>query len=67
MSATNCLAVRDYCNNAGLKELSKTAFNKDLETNYPGIKRATDKLGKRRTWRGIQMDSGGEPGDMIEI
>jgi putative DNA primase/helicase len=56
---------REYCNNAGLKELSKTAFNKDLETNYPGIKRATDKLGKRRTWRGVQMDGGGEPGDAL--
>ena len=48
---------KDYCHNAGLKELSKTAFNKDLETNFPAVKRATDRLGQRRTWRGIRFQS----------
>ncbi len=45
---------KEYCHNAGLKPLSQANFNKEIE-NMPGsITRSVDKLGKRRTWRGIQ-------------
>jgi len=48
-----------------IKEDNHARGNESSQTNYPSVKRAVDKLGKRRTWRGIQMDSGGEPGDAL--
>lgn len=46
---------KDYCNKNGMKSLSQTNFNKDVETADEHIKRAVDKLGKRRTWRGLRL------------
>ena len=46
---------REYCNKNGMKPLSQANFNKDVESSDERIKKATDKLGKRRTWRGLRM------------
>ena len=46
---------RDYCNKNGLKPMSQTNFNKDVEASDERIHRAVDKLGKRRTWRGLRV------------
>ena len=46
---------RDYCNKNGLKPLSQTKFNRDVEASDERITRAVDKLGKRRTWRGLLL------------
>ncbi|GHV05975.1 hypothetical protein FACS1894217_03770 [Clostridia bacterium] len=46
---------RDFCNKNGMKPLSQTNFNRDIETSDERIKRAVDKLGKRRTWRGLRI------------
>lgn len=52
---------KEYCTNAGLKPLSQANFNKEIE-NMAGagspcgsVARSVDKLGKRRTWRGIRL------------
>ena len=52
-------AYREYCRTAGLVPYSQKAFHRDLETHYPTIRRAADRLGRRRTWRGIQVVDGG--------
>jgi putative DNA primase/helicase len=44
----------DYCRKNGYKPMSQMNFNKDVESSHPDIKRAVDKLGKRRTWRGVK-------------
>jgi putative DNA primase/helicase len=46
---------RDYCTQNGLKSLSQTNFNRDVEASDTGIRRAVDRLGKRRTWRGLRF------------
>jgi putative DNA primase/helicase len=46
---------KDYCNKNGLKAMSQTSFNKDVDNSDPRISRAVDKLGKRRTWRGLRL------------
>jgi len=46
---------REYCNKNGMKPLSQTNFNKDVESADECIKRAADRLGKRRTWRGLRL------------
>jgi putative DNA primase/helicase len=46
---------RDYCIKNGLKPLSQTNFNRDVEASDENIKRAVDKIGKRRTWRGVRL------------
>jgi putative DNA primase/helicase len=46
---------RDYCTDGNLQPMSQKSFNKDLESGLQGaVVKATDKLGKRRTWRGIR-------------
>jgi len=45
---------RDYCTKNGLHAMSQTNFNRDVDSADPRIKRSTDKLGKRRTWRGLR-------------
>ena len=45
---------RDYCNKNGLKSMSQANFNKDVESISPSITRKTDRLGKRRIWRGLR-------------
>ena len=48
---------KEYCHNAGLKSLSQRNFNKEIEAMPSEIVRAKDRLGKRRTWRGIEIVS----------
>lgn len=49
---------RDYCTQNGFKALSQTSFNREVESSDERINRATDKLGKRRTWRGVRLVDG---------
>lgn len=44
---------KEYCESCGLAPYSQQNFNNELEANYPTVVRAADRLGKRRTWRGI--------------
>jgi len=46
---------RDYCNKNGLKPLSQTNFNRDVEASNIHICRARDKVGSRHIWRGIRL------------
>jgi len=46
---------RDYCVKNGLKPLSQANFNRDVEASDERVKRAVDKVGKRRTWRGLRL------------
>jgi hypothetical protein len=51
-----CLgAYRDYCIKNGFKPMSQANFNKDVEAYGDQICRAVDKLGRRRTWRGLRL------------
>lgn len=45
---------REFCIKNAMKPLSQTNFNRDVEASDERIKRATDRLGKRRTWRGLR-------------
>lgn len=45
---------REFCSKNGLKPMSQTSFNRDVESADSRIKKAVDKLGKRRTWRGLR-------------
>lgn len=47
-------SYREYCNKNGLKPMSQANFNKDVESIDPSISRKTDRLGKRRVWRGLR-------------
>ena len=44
-----------YCRDSGLTPFSQRSFNTELETNYPEVKRAADRTGRRKTWRGIRL------------
>lgn len=57
------LRYKEYCGNAGMKPVSQTNFNKELEAGYPEITRGRDKLSKRRIWRGIAYVEGGVGAD----
>ncbi len=46
---------KSYCEKCGMNPYSQKSFNNELETAYPQIVRATDSLGKRRTWKGIKL------------
>ena len=46
---------KNYCTNCGLNPYSQKSFNNELEMAYPQLVRGTDKLGKRRTWKGIRL------------
>jgi putative DNA primase/helicase len=54
------MRYREFCGNAGMKPVSQTNFNKELETGCPGIKRGRDKLSKRRVWLGLTFCEGGK-------
>jgi putative DNA primase/helicase len=43
-----------FCKDSGLSPFSQTRFNKEIEIGYPGVARAKDKTGRRKTWRGIR-------------
>lgn len=45
---------REYCIKNGLKPMSQTSFNRDVESADSRVRKAVDKLGKRRTWRGLR-------------
>jgi putative DNA primase/helicase len=47
-------AYREFCFKNGLKPMSQANFNKDVESSNDAITKAVDKLGKRRTWRGLR-------------
>lgn len=51
---------KEYCNSAGLKPLSQTNFNKEIEHSHQTVKRGRDKISKRRTWEGISYCEGGK-------
>lgn len=53
---------KDYCSNAGMKPVSQTNFNKELQNNLPGVSRGQDKLSGRKVWRGIVFHEGGNDG-----
>ena len=53
------LRYKEYCGNAGMKPVSQTNFNKELEAGYPEIVRGRDKLSKRRVWKGMAYVEGG--------
>lgn len=57
------LRYKEYCGNAGMKPVSQTNFNKELEAGYPEITRGRDKLSKRRIWRGMCYVEGGAGAD----
>ena len=57
------LRYKEYCGNAGMKPVSQTNFNKELEAGFPEITRGRDKLSKRRVWRGIAYVEGGVEAD----
>jgi putative DNA primase/helicase len=46
---------REFCINNGMKPMSQATFNKDVEASSPLLQRKTDKLGKRRIWRGLRL------------
>ncbi len=48
---------KEYCRNAGLSAVSQKTFNKDIEMAHPDLRRSVDKVGKRRTWKGIRLDN----------
>lgn len=50
-------SYRDYCIKNGLKAMSQANFNKDVESSNPSITRKTDRLGKRRVWRGLRYQT----------
>lgn len=47
---------REFCIKNGLKPMSQTSFNRDVEAFDSRISKAVDKLGKRRTWRGLRLN-----------
>jgi putative DNA primase/helicase len=53
------IKYKDYCKASGLIPYSQKAFHRDIELNYPTVRRAVDRLGKRRTWRGLRVVEGG--------
>lgn len=50
---------REFCVGAGLKSVSQTGFNKEMESCFLTITRSRDKVSKRRTWKGIGYCEGG--------
>jgi putative DNA primase/helicase len=54
---------KEYCFNAGLKPVSQSTFNKEIETGYPSVKRGRDKLSGCRVWRNIAYVEGGNGAD----
>ena len=44
---------REFCISAGMKPVSQTNFNREIEAGCPTATRSRDKLSKRRAWKGI--------------
>jgi len=51
---------KEYCSNAGMKPVSQTNFNKEIEANYLTVKRSRDKMSRRHIWDGIAFCEGGK-------
>jgi len=51
---------KDFCTTNGLRAQSQTNFNKEIEGNFPGVRRGQDKVSSRRVWRGIAFVEGGK-------
>lgn len=49
-------AYREFCAKNGLKPMSQMNFNKEVESANSHIEKKTDKLGKRRIWRGVRFN-----------
>ena len=56
-------SYKEYCGNAGLKPVSQTVFNKEIESGYPAIARGRDKIASRQIWHGIAYCEGGKDAD----
>lgn len=54
------LHYKEYCGNAGMKPVSQTNFNKEIEGNYISVKRSRDKISRRHIWSGIAYCEGGK-------
>lgn len=46
---------REYCVRNGLRAMSQTSFNRDVEGIASTIRRATDNVASRRIWRGLGL------------
>ena len=51
---------RDFCASNGYKAQSQTSFNKEIESNFPEVKRGQDKISGRRVWRGLAYTESGK-------
>jgi putative DNA primase/helicase len=49
-----------FCQDSGMKAMSQTRFNAELEGNFTEIKRGQDKVSSRKVWRGISFVDGGK-------
>lgn len=49
------LAYREYCVKDGLKPMSQSNFNKDVETFKEGVSRGLEKISRRKIWTGIRL------------
>lgn len=47
---------RDYCNKNGMKPLSQTNFNKDVESADERIERGFERVSRRKIWKGIRIE-----------
>ena len=54
---------KEYCSNAGMKPVSQSNFNKEVEANYREVIRSRDKLSRRHAWSGIAYCEGGKDVD----
>ena len=50
------IKYKEYCHSAGLVAVSQKVFNKDIEAAHSEIRRSADKIGKRRTWKGLKLN-----------
>jgi putative DNA primase/helicase len=51
---------KDFCQESGLKAMSQTRFNAELEGNFAEVRRGQDKVSTRKVWRGITFIEGGK-------
>ncbi|MDL2317711.1 phage/plasmid primase, P4 family [Eubacteriales bacterium OttesenSCG-928-A19] len=51
------LAYREYCTKNGLKAMSQTTFNREIEAMSEDIHRGLDKKSRRKIWVGIRLEA----------
>jgi putative DNA primase/helicase len=51
---------KDFCQESGLRAMSQTRFNSELEGNFTEIRRGQDRVSTRKVWRGITYIDGGK-------